>query len=570
MAVGKSKRLTKGGEKDGEKKAGDPFQSPVKEVRNAGKKFNRADLQLDEDQPSKKMKLCVEDVQAASAAELAATESIVQEFSSDFDCHAMPAETRRLLAPLIHRWGNARVKQILGLWTFLGDNGPRRVCASTLQVWGPAGTGKSAIVTDYLRSMGIRHVRLNCASFTSAGELNARFMELVRRSAVGAAGSQIGELPSSLQRNMPVGQEVRSLDKLETMSRLPLQTLSRSGDADGLLPPSDISEAPVKIVIVIDNAQELPRLGSGAVEFLSNLPEVLQWGNQLSVVIIGRLRLGSLGVNAFREPPAVAFTAYSEAEAEAALNKVLIPEEQARRGSEVSSDSGLATADVCKGLIKFACPHLGRNLQQLLTIGRQLLRDGLPKDAAGGWSGAAFQQCVMRAVQRRQGICDLSKLLRRGEAVEGMDTASVSALVTLRQMTRAEMRLILAAYLAGYVEKEDDILLFMPEVRRKAKRKMCTKQSQAEAAPVYTRAPRPTSLSRLLAIYHRLARRPQLLGPPMFEHLNSLREAGLIRFQAARACLDQDVKVTCRAQLPLVRAIASELNISLAEYLTQY
>lgn len=99
---------------------------------------------------------------------------------------------------------------------------------------------------------------------------------------------------------------------------------------------------------------------------------------------------------------------------------------------------------------------------------------------------------------------------------------------------------------------------------------MCTKQSQAEAAPVYTRAPRPTSLSRLLAIYHRLARRPQLLGPPMFEHLNSLREAGLIRFQAARACLDQDVKVTCRAQLPLVRAIASELNISLAEYLTQY
>jgi len=151
-----------------------------------------------------------------------------------------------------------------------------------------------------------------------------------------------------------------------------------------------------------------------------------------------------------------------------------------------------------------------------------------------------------------------------------LDTASVSALVTLRQMTKAEMRLILAAYLAGHVEKEDDVQLFMPGVKRKCRRKPSAKQQLAEAQPVYTRAARPTSLSRLLAVYHRLARRPQLLGPPIFEHLLVLREVGLLRFPAERACLDQDVKVTCRAQLPLVRAIAGELNIDLAEYLTKY
>jgi len=221
--------------------------------------------------------------------------------------------------------------------------------------------------------------------------------------------------------------------------------------------------------------------------------------------------------------------------------------------------------------MKFAWPHLGRNLQQLLSIGRQLLREGVSKDLAGGACGQAFQQLVLKAVQQRLGICDLTGLLKRGEAIEGMDTASTSALVTLRQMTKAEKRLILAAYLGGYVDKEDDLQLFMPGAKRKARRKpVSTKSSQADGLPVYTKAPQPTSLSRLFAIYHRLARRPQLLGPALFESLAGLRESGLVSFPAERVCLDQDVKVTCRAQLPLVRAIAKELSIDLAEYLTKY
>lgn len=507
---------------------------------------------------------------AAQEREEAVMAGLIEELRPNFDVFAIPMETRRRLAPLLHRWGKGRVAQILGLWAFLGEGSLRPVSASALQVWGPPGTGKTAIVSDYLNTLKVRHIRLNCTTFTTLGELNARLIDLLRRSTVSAAGPHADELPSALQRSMAVGQQVRSLDKLEAFMRLPLQTLSRTdsaGKSDVIgLDGEQKLEPPVKVVVVIDHAQELPRLGAGAIELLMNLPEVLQWGNQLAVVVISRLRLGSLGLHPNREPPAVAFQAYSEVEAETALNKVLGQD----FSCAVRNNSGakLAPADVCSGLMKFAWPHLGRNLQQLLSVGRQLMREGLPADAVGGSCGAAFQARVLRAVQQRLGICDLKGLLRQGDTGEGLDTASVSALVTLRQMTKAEMRLILAAYLAGYVEKEDDIQLFMPEVRSKRKsRKGGAKQ---QGGPVYTRAPKPTSMSRLLAIYHRLARRPQLLGPPIFEHLSGLREAGLLRFSAERACLDQDVKVTCRAQLPLVRAISAELNIDLAEYLTKY
>jgi len=118
MAVGKNKRLTKGGKKGGKKKAGDPFlkkewfdiKAPsMFSVRQCGKtlvtrtqgtkiateelkgrvlEVNLADLNQDEDQAYKKIRLCIEDVQGRNCL-------------TDF--HGM-SFTRDKLASLIRKW----------------------------------------------------------------------------------------------------------------------------------------------------------------------------------------------------------------------------------------------------------------------------------------------------------------------------------------------------------------------------------------------------------------------------------------------------------------------------------
>lgn len=118
MAVGKNKRLTKGGKKGGKKKAGDPFlrkewydiKAPsMFTVRQCGKtlvsrtqgtkiateelkgrvlEVNLADLNNDEDQASKKIRLCIEEVQGRSCL-------------TDF--HGMSL-TRDKICSLIKKW----------------------------------------------------------------------------------------------------------------------------------------------------------------------------------------------------------------------------------------------------------------------------------------------------------------------------------------------------------------------------------------------------------------------------------------------------------------------------------
>jgi small subunit ribosomal protein S3Ae len=118
MAVGKNKRLTKGGKKGGKKKAGDPFlkkewydiKAPsVFNIRNCGKtlvsrtqgtkiateelkgrvlELNLADLNNDDDQAYKKVKLCIEDVQGRNCL-------------TDF--HGLTL-TRDKLCSLIRKW----------------------------------------------------------------------------------------------------------------------------------------------------------------------------------------------------------------------------------------------------------------------------------------------------------------------------------------------------------------------------------------------------------------------------------------------------------------------------------
>jgi len=118
MAVGKNKRLTKGGKKGGKKKAGDPFlrkewydiKAPsLFSQRSCGKtlvsktqgtkiaseglkgrvlELNLADLNQDEDQSYKKIKLCIEEVQGRNCL-------------TDF--HGMTL-TRDKICSLVRKW----------------------------------------------------------------------------------------------------------------------------------------------------------------------------------------------------------------------------------------------------------------------------------------------------------------------------------------------------------------------------------------------------------------------------------------------------------------------------------
>mmetsp|Transcript_32936 Transcript_32936/g.60260 ORF Transcript_32936/g.60260 Transcript_32936/m.60260 type:complete len:271 (+) Transcript_32936:61-873(+) len=120
MAVGKNKRLTKGGKKGGKKKAGDPFlkkewydiKAPsMFSTRQCGKtlvsrtagtkiateelkgrvlQLNLADLNMDEDQAYKKIKLCIEEVQGRSC--------LTDFYGLDL--------TRDKLCSLIRKWHN--------------------------------------------------------------------------------------------------------------------------------------------------------------------------------------------------------------------------------------------------------------------------------------------------------------------------------------------------------------------------------------------------------------------------------------------------------------------------------
>lgn len=518
----------------------------------------------------------------ASAADEAA-------FQAELDAWGAPAASRQRLLPLLRRWGPARASQVLRLWSLLGDGASKPPTSATLQVWGSAGTGKTEVTFGYMDALGIRHVRLNCFCFSSVGELHARLAEGLRLAALEALRAEGKEAPKELQQRLPPGKQLRTLDRLEAALRLPLESLGQTqGDLN-----FDRQGRSVKVHIVLDHAQELQRLGPGVLDLLLSLPMVLQRGEQIAVVAISRLHLSCLGVRSERESPgsiapAVAFAPYTEAEAEALLLR-LLPRRAAASTSPAAAGgagvaAGAATPGVdmqalCgSGLMKFAVPFLGTDLNRLLHVGEEILRQPSasadPAEQAQsrrrpGGAMASMQEGIDRAVQQLKGLCDLGPLLEPGERSD----ASAAASVAMRRMTKAEKRLLLAAYLGSRIDKEDDQKLFLPAARRRMKRRPAFKRKFADdEQPVFTRPPRPVPLMRLLAIYHCLARQPDLLGPPLFEKLMSLREAGLLRFLGDRGpgsapSVERDPKVVCRAELALVRACAGDLNVDLAEYL---
>ena len=198
MAVGKNKRLTKGGKKGGKKKQGDPFlkkewydiKAPsVFSVRNCGKtlisktagtkiaseemkgrvlEINLADLNNDEDQAFKKVRLVVEDVQGRNCL-------------TDF--HGMEL-TRDKQCALIKKWhtlieANADVKTTDGY---------------TVRLFVLAFTQRRAdqVKTNcYAQSAQIRKIRAKMVDILVAEASKGQLRELVKKLVAESIGKEI-------------------------------------------------------------------------------------------------------------------------------------------------------------------------------------------------------------------------------------------------------------------------------------------------------------------------------------------------------------------------------------------
>eukprot|EP00930_Biecheleria_cincta_P015813 TRINITY_DN13063_c0_g1_i1.p1 TRINITY_DN13063_c0_g1~~TRINITY_DN13063_c0_g1_i1.p1 ORF type:complete len:520 (-),score=91.78 TRINITY_DN13063_c0_g1_i1:156-1715(-) len=457
------------------------------------------------------------------------------------------------LQPLLQRWGDMRLPQLLDLYAALGDGpgGQRSSSLSkrfetALQVWGPPGTGKTQVVSNYLDVLGIPHVWIDCFCISSQADLHGRVAKLMARLAEknAVATTTTTTSPNVSQR------QLHSLDRFQAALRGSLDTLDRA----------DIG----KVVIVFDHIEELPRrLGQGALNVLLSWPEVLDKGNLLSLVTIGRVPMEpGLGLLDNRAPPEVVFQPYSDQELQELLLQLLPKMPQLAGVGRTSLE-----AVVYGGLLKFAVPFLGRNLDSLLSVGKDVLLtigNGAPP------SSSALYQLVEEASKKRTGFLHLGSGLGSSEDPDLRSAHEVAA-VNVKSMTKAEMRLGLAAYLSSRLDKMDDRQLFLSEGdRRRRRRQPVTKHRRDDDIPAHAKAPRSVPLTRLLAIYHRLARQPALIGSHLFDTLASMRESGLVRLIGDKSGkLDREPKVACRAELRMAVAWAKELKIDLAEYLSK-
>jgi hypothetical protein len=381
-----------------------------------------------------------------------------------------------------------------------------------------------------------------------------------------------------LKYQFPAGRQLRALDKIDRAFQPALDYLDQVPVAVG---SGATNMRMRRTVVILDNAQDLVRFTaphssagihcttSAAASFLISMPEMLRAGNRLAIVTVGRLALSSL-IPKSREPPTVAFPAYTEEQAEAAL--LIELKRDAMRNGPVSLQR-LELLVQC-GLLKFAVPYLGCDLRALLSIGREVLKglEGLQplEEDCASTNGCSFlevlQRRVQEAVDARIGLGNLGNICE--STADTSERSIQTANAVMRRMTRAEKRLVLSTYLASRIRRDDDQQLFLTgDKRRRRKGSGTHSRRNDDLPPMIARSPLPTTVVRIMAIFHHLARQPQILGPQLLDHFARLRECGLIKLEHAHR--ENDARVLCCVELPMARAIARELDVDLVEYLCE-
>mmetsp|Transcript_10468 Transcript_10468/g.23055 ORF Transcript_10468/g.23055 Transcript_10468/m.23055 type:complete len:582 (+) Transcript_10468:78-1823(+) len=485
-------------------------------------------------------------------------------YAAMLDKHGVPESSessRPMLLNQLRRWGVARSGQVMKLYDYLGDGQSQGIALHELQVWGPPGVGKTAVLDGYLSATGLRNIVLNPGCFVSFGEFLARMIEELRRCVVATVPGCNQDLLQPLAYR-----QVRVVDRMEAALKPILQQLAEASSNNELDPTN-------KVVIVIDNAHELPNLHSNALETLLKLDQVLQLPcmEHLVFVFVSQLPLRQLGIYGSREPLDVSFQVYSRSEAEKALTNALQSklEDQNTLVELIPSEEELRSI-VNNGVMEFAAPHLGHNLEDLIRIGEGLLL----KPEVVGSSAAVLQKEVAHLVHRRHCLPSLAKLLNENEVSVSPEVDAIQ--LSMRSLTKVQKRLLLAAYLGSHIDLSEDVQLFLPGGKGRRYRKKKQQQDKRKVAKgpqeesPFLKEPQPVVLPRLLSIYHRIANCSQhLLSTGLLERLMTLRDMALIRFEK-QINLERDAKVVCCADLPLARACAEELNVDLAEYLCSW
>mmetsp|Transcript_32074 Transcript_32074/g.75257 ORF Transcript_32074/g.75257 Transcript_32074/m.75257 type:complete len:550 (-) Transcript_32074:76-1725(-) len=534
--------------------------------------------------------------------------------------HGIPSADTGLLHKLFMEWGEARAPQILGLWTFLGSgpDGGRPVAAPAVQLWGPAGGGKTSLLRSFLQAVKLPNIWLNCACFSSVGELHARLIEVARREAdkiakaAVASGCQAAEGSSSMLNPVTgLGHAPRALDRLERGLQGPLEVIARCQTE---------SANPAPLIVVLDHAQELPKFGASVLANIVGLPALLQSKNQLIMVTVSRLPLSQLGLSDIREPPALAFPPYTDSQAEqvclsaissstpllrrqpirakrSAPLRLSLAAPQAlpyfARVLSASESSRLATT--CSGCYQavheLRC-HVLRNTSFMKLASHALGRDvnllvGVASEVLCNWQRLRFdagcgnlQRIIEHASKRRLSLCEIGDSSSRKRAAAASIATEVGkeyADATVRSLTVLEKRLLVACFLASYIPKDEDCQLFLPMGLRKKRRLLKRNSSAASTAlaageamskiPVQARLPQNSPLSRVLAIHCKVTNQAQAYSPELLQALVHLRDVGLIKLLGERMACERDCKILSCTRPPLARKCAAELGIDLAEFL---
>mmetsp|Transcript_44858 Transcript_44858/g.104777 ORF Transcript_44858/g.104777 Transcript_44858/m.104777 type:complete len:620 (+) Transcript_44858:85-1944(+) len=480
------------------------------------------------------------------------------------EAHDVPLQSSELLLPLLQQWGSARLQQVLDLWNFLGEGSAgskscnlNPLSDSALSVWGPRGTGKSALVEDYLQRMRFPYVKLSGLGVANRAEAHQQLVSRLTCAAIKQQRSAKSELESLDPAAVP--KHLRQLDQLQAALDVPLATLDR------LCCP--------KVIIVLDHVEELcHRIGKEGLELLMKLPETLPHrGSMLALVLIGRQPL--TGVSLRARPSEVCFPSYTFAEIE-----VLIPHLLSQKYPDVMYSLGEANwIVVMTCLMQSARPIFGVDLRLLLDVGSDVLSEvrrspGVIAVDAGEATGRKLKKTPSLG-ETTERINDLVREACRGRVdlkpFAGQASHPVAlADAVVQRMTKAEKQVLLATYLGSYVHNKDDRRLFLGIASRR--KVIVRKKKEDDDIPCWEKAPKSVSLMRLVAIYHKiaLARTSLLLGNHFWLTLVSLKEAGFVRIRNERGFrIDRDIKVDSLASLYIARACAMSLEIDLAEYL---